>query len=233
MKRIFTQVNFNTLDTKFRSAAGALALRHAHRLAAMLGCLSRRPCMRSFHDHCALRLERRPDLCHAELRWICPLSAEPVMVTATVTVTATGLPVTSGSVTFYDNVGMPGAIGPDVIGTASIQYHLPATLEPPDATAGAATLPISFGPGPHSLTATYSGTTGGLATAIFPATPNFASSTTVAPTSVNSTGIAASSYSFQITGPGGFPQLGNFNPAYSATAVTGGWPKTQARAPAL
>ena len=224
MKRIFTQVNFNTLDTKFRSAAGALALRHAHRLAAMLGMLVSTAVYAQLPTTIVLSVS------NAAPTYVTPnyggsvLSVlNPVMVTATVTVTATGLPVTSGSVTFYDNVGMPGAIGPDVIGTASIQYHLPATLEPPDATAGAATLPISFGPGPHSLTATYSGTTGGLATAIFPATPNFASSTTVAPTSVNSTGIAASSYSFQITGPGGFPQLGNFNPAYSATAVTGGW----------
>jgi hypothetical protein len=54
-----------------------------------------------------------------------PINLTTVTLTATVLETATNNPVGGGTVTFYDNAGVPGAAGPDVIGTASIQYPTP------------------------------------------------------------------------------------------------------------
>jgi hypothetical protein len=219
MKRIFTQVNFNTLSTNFRSAAGLLGFRPAYRLAAMLGLLVSTAVYAQVPTTIVLSVS------NASPTYVTPNSGgggttlNPVIVTAAVTVTATGQPVTGGSVTFYDNVGTANAIGPDVIGTGSIQYFVPGTTGPSGVIPGNATLAFAFGPGPHSLTATYSGTTGGGPTAIFPATPIFAPSTTAAPTSLNSNGIAFSNYGFAVTGPGSFGELGYLNLEYSATPV--------------
>ena len=147
----------------------------------------------------------------------------PVTVTARVTVTTSGQPVTGGSVTFYDNAGSAGPITPYPIGTSNIQYNLPGTEEPPDAIPGTATLAFAFGPGTHSITATYNGTAGGLATSIFPATPNYLPSTTVSPTALTSTGFAASSFGFAVDGPGSYGSLGYFNQQYSYTSTIYGW----------
>jgi hypothetical protein len=130
----------------------------------------------------------------------------PVTLTATVTVTATGAPVTAGTVTFYDNPGIPGAAAPDILGVSTIQF--PVAGAATGAVAGTATLPFAFGPGPHTLTATYSGV------AVAPAgLPTYAPSTTASSVALTSNGYAAELYGYYLAGNMGTE--GEFNPQNS------------------
>jgi len=112
----------------------------------------------------------------------------PVTLTATVSQSSGGAPVTGGTVTFYDSRGVPGAVAPDVIGTSTIQYGAAPAVP------GTATLVYAFGPGPHTLTATYSGTS------------TYAPASASAPNApLMSTGYAAESFFVEIEGVGQGP----------------------------
>jgi hypothetical protein len=130
-----------------------------------------------------------------------PINLTTVTLTATVLETATNNPVGGGTVTFYDNAGVPGAAGPDVIGTASIQYPTPGNVSnlhynQDGPVPGTATLAFCFGPGTHTITAVYSGTTGAPAAGSQPATPNWVPSTTATPVTVVPNGNAYLSTNF-------------------------------------
>jgi hypothetical protein len=130
-----------------------------------------------------------------------PINLTTVTLTATVLETATNNPVGGGTVTFYDNAGVPGAAGPDVIGTASIQYPTPGNVSTlhynqDGPVPGTATLAFCFGPGTHTITAVYSGTTGAPAAGSQPATPNWVPSTTATPVTVVPNGNAYLSTNF-------------------------------------
>ncbi|SNS72366.1 Repeat domain-containing protein [Granulicella rosea] len=132
----------------------------------------------------------------------------PVTLTATVTVTATGQPVTGGSVTFYDNPGLPGNAGPSAIGTANVQFPVGGD----GALNGVATLPFAFGPGSHNLTATYSGTPFGP-----PAGYGFLPATTANPLVLTTSGFGATEYGFSMVGNQGTEIL--FDPENSLTGT--------------
>jgi len=136
----------------------------------------------------------------------------PVTLTATVTVKGTAAPVSGGIVTFYDNPGVPGAAAPDVIGSAPVQFLTISGGIPNGAVPGTATLQFAFGPGPHSLTATYSAIAFGS-----PASYAFASSTTASALSLTSNGSAAEAYGFQILGNAGTEA--SYDPQSSLTAT--------------
>ena len=133
-----------------------------------------------------------------------PINPTTVMLTATVVETATNNPVAGGIVTFYDTAGVSGTtLAPYAIGTASIQYATPSNANtwhtgPNAPVPGNATLPFSFGPGAHNITAVYSGTTGAPASGGQTATPRWISSATAAPVSIVPNGLAYLAGAFSI-----------------------------------
>ena len=98
------------------------------------------------------------------------LWAMPEVLTATVT-DLSGNPVLSGAVTFTDSTDNGAGPVTNVLGVSNIQHYYPGQSLPAGAN-GRAVLYYTFGPGPHSLTASYLGTTAATSAGIGPWLPS-------------------------------------------------------------
>ena len=98
------------------------------------------------------------------------LWATPEVLTATVT-DLSGNPVLSGAVTFTDSTDNGAGPVTNVLGVSYMQHYYPGQSLPAGAN-GWAVLYYTFGPGPHSVTASYLGTTAATPAGIGPWLPS-------------------------------------------------------------